>query len=189
MKGMHKEQKRTKQLTFDNLPKAPIQQKPKTPKQIIITHMETAASEDELTLKVAFKLQPSKTAFSKVKSDLFFNGEIVNSVLLRIPQGPLATDECEYSTVLDMKGIAAGAYALTAEVYEQWQTGERLCEAVKELTFTYVPQTRLERLVKIPTVKKVAGADLAVVRDFENKMFREMESNLKKEQMGKRDSW
>jgi hypothetical protein len=107
-----KNPKTTKQLTFDNLPKTPIQEAPKTQKRIIITQIATEIGEDELTLKIAFKLHPSKAAFSKVKSDLLFDSQFVNSVLIRIPQGPLATDESEYSSVLDMKGVAAGHVGL-----------------------------------------------------------------------------
>ena len=62
-----------------------------------------------------------------------------------------------------MKGVAAGEYLVRVEMYEPWPSGEKLNFTSKEISVDYVPQTRAERLVKIPTVKSVAGTDLTVV--------------------------
>jgi hypothetical protein len=184
-----KAQKNAKQTTLDNLPKATATTATKLPKQITITQIGAETREDELELKIAFKMYPSKTAFSKIKSELSFDGHPINSVLIRIPQGPLATDECEYATVLDMKGIAAGVYAVGVEMYELWETNQKLYSTLKQLTVDYVPQTRQMRLVKVPTVKRVAGADLAVVSETEKDLYEEIEKTQKKEQLSKRDNW
>ena len=48
-------------------------------------------------------------------------------------------------------------------MYEPWSSGEKLNFTSKEMSVQYVPKTREERLVKIPTVKSVAGSDLTVV--------------------------
>ena len=184
--------KPAKQLTLDKLPAANAKQanpKPAQEKQIIITQIESTTKEDELALKIAFKLQPSRLAFSKVKADLWFDNTQISSVLIRVLQGPLATDESEYKTVLDMKGIPAGAYCIKVEMYELWSSGEKLLQTVKEVTVDYVPQTRASRLVKVPTVRSVAGADLAVVSDSEKDVYLEMEKTMKKEQQSKRDDW
>jgi hypothetical protein len=179
----------TKQVTFDNLPKPPTPEPAKTPKQITITQIEAEIGEDELTLKIAFKLSPSRAAFSKVKSDLLFDGQLVNSVLIRIPQGPLATDESEYSSVLDMKGIPAAIYKVTVEMYEPWDQNEKLYQITKTTTIDYVPQTRQSRFIKIPTVKRVAGADLAIISENDKDIYREIEKTIKKEHTSKRDEW
>src|SRR5665647_1578533 len=110
-----KSHKASKQLTLDRLPNAPTKESDKASaciqeKQIIITEIGTLTKEDELALKIAFKLLPSKTAFSRVKADLWFNGQQISSVIIGIPQGPLAQDEFELTPVLDMKGIAAGPH-------------------------------------------------------------------------------
>ncbi len=181
--------KSTKQLTFDSLPTKAIKETRIAPKQIIITQMEAQTREYELTLKIAFKIQPSKTVFSRVKADLLFNGKLVDSVVLRILQGSLATDECEYISVLDMKGIAKGTYALKSELYEQGQSAERNCETSKEITLEYVPQTREERLIKIPSVKSTAGADLTVATKADTEIIDEIEDKLRKEQLSRRDNW
>jgi hypothetical protein len=88
-----------------------------------------------------------------------------------------------------MNGIAAGAYTVKVEMFEQWQSSERLCENTKELTVDYVPQTRQSRLVKVPTVKTVVGADLAVESRIEKTIFEEIGKTRKKEQLNKRDNW
>jgi hypothetical protein len=179
----------SKQTTLDMISETSKNEPTKSSKQIVITQIDAKVGENELAIKVAFKMQPSKAAFSRVNSDLSFNNQPVNSVVIRIPQGPLATDECEYNCVLDMNGIAAGTYPVKVEMFEQWHSGERLCEATKELRVDYVPQTRQMRLVKIPTVKTVAGADLTVASRIEKDIYEEIEKIQKKEQFNKRDSW
>jgi len=191
---MPKNFKTKKQLTLDNLPNTAAKQASDTTKliqekQIIITQLDVATREDELALKIAFKLIPSKTAFSKVKSDLWFDNQQITSIIIRVLQGPLATDESELTPVLDMTGIPASAHTVKVEMYESSSSSEKLCQVVKEIAVDYVPQTRQSRLVKIPTVKSVAGADLAVISDSENGMYLEIEKRMKKERLNKRDYW
>lgn len=145
--------------------------------------------EDELALKVGFKLFPSKSAFSKVQSDLWFDNHQINSVSIKIPQGALATDEFELTPVLNMKGIPAGCHSIRVEMYESWSSGEKLSQAIKEASVDYAPQTRESKYVKIPSVKSVAGADLVVVSESEKDFYRDIEETMKKESSSKRDSW
>ena len=46
-----------------------------------------------------------------------------------------------------------------------------------------------ERLVKIPTVKSVVGADLTVVSSTAKNIYREIEQDHKQEAISKRDEW
>jgi hypothetical protein len=185
--------KPSKQLTFDSIPvessKPAADQKQSTTKKIVVTQMEATTGVDELTLKIAFSLEPSRLAFSKVKADLFFEDANICSALIRVLQGPLGTDESEYTWVLDTKNLAAGVYRLRIEMYEAWQTGERLSQTSRELSVDYVPQTRQSRLIRIPTVKSVAGTDLTVVSSEEKDVFTEIEQNMKKEQFSCRDKY
>ena len=48
---------------------------------------------------------------------------------------------------------------------------------------------REDRLVRIPIIKSVAGADLATVSDGEKNIYREIEENMKKEENSRRDDW
>jgi hypothetical protein len=190
---MPKEVKTTKQFTLDSLldarPKDAIDIIKQTQEEpITITQIETATKEDELALKIAFKL-PQKKAFSRVQSDLWFDRQHVGSALIRMLQGPLATDESEFSAVLDMKGIPAGSHIIGVEMYGLWDRGEKLCRAIREITVDYVPQTRQSRLVKVPTVRSVAGADLAVVSESEKTIYRDIEKTVKREHSSKRDDW
>jgi len=191
---MPKNPKLSKQLTLDNLPTAPDSEPSKTiaqmrEKRIIITEIVILTKQDELALKIGFKLVPSKTAFSKVHSDLWFDNQQINSVAIRILHGPLSMDESEYTTILDMKGIPAGSHTIKVEMYELWSSGEKLSQAVKEVTVDYVPQTRESKFVKVPSVKSIAGTDLAVVSESEKDIYRGIEKTMKKEQLSKRDDW
>ncbi|MCW3995265.1 MAG: hypothetical protein NWE98_03835 [Candidatus Bathyarchaeota archaeon] len=66
---------------------------------------------------------------------------------------------------------------------------EVLWQTVKEATVDYVPKTRQERLVRVPTVRGVAGADLAVASEVQREIYSELEEALKKEQSSRRDQW
>jgi hypothetical protein len=88
-----------------------------------------------------------------------------------------------------MKGIPAGPHIIKMEMYELWSSGEKLSEAAKEVTVNYVPITRAERLVRVPIVKSVAGANLEVVSESEKDIYREMGDTAKKEIISKRDEW
>jgi hypothetical protein len=185
--------KQSKQTTLDSLPEVPKKESAKAveseqKKQIVITEIDTVTKEDELALKVGFRLLPSKTAFSKIVADLYFDGQRLNSVRISIPQSPLAADDFELTPVLDMKGISAGSHIIKVEMYELW-SGEKLTCASKEVAVEYVPKSREDRLIKVPIVKSIAGTNLAVVSDSEKGIYREIEENMKKELISKRDEW
>ena len=186
--------KQSKQKTLDFLPemsqKEPAKAvEPERKRQIVITEIGTVAREDELDLKVGFRLLPSKIAFSKITAELYFDGQKLHTVCISIPQSPLARDDFELSPVLDMKGIAAGSHTIKVEMYELWRSGEKLTSAHKEVTIEYVPVRREDRLIKVPIVKSVAGADVVVVSDSEKDIYRELEESMKRESASKRDEW
>ncbi len=185
--------KRSKQSTLDNLAyhfdiqKTKGKDKPK--KTIIINGIEHVTKENELDLRIGFSLLPSKTSFSKIIIDLYFQDNLVNSTSLSIPESLLLNDSFEHSLVLEMSGIREGDYVIRAELYELWDTTEKLNFTAEEVIVHYTPITREERLVKIPTVKSVAGADLAIVSPSAKEIFSGIEQNLKKESESKKDYW
>jgi hypothetical protein len=191
---MRAEANHSKQTTLGSLPQTQRAEPakvavPEMKKQIEITEICTSIREDELVLKVGFKLQPSRTPFSRVTSDLYFDGHKIDSLRLRILQGPLATDDSEFSSVLDMTGIGEGMHTLRVEIYELWSSDEKLTSTSKEVTVKYVPLKREDRLIRAPIVKSVAGVDLAIVADSEKKIYRQIEEEMKKEAVSKRDQW
>ena len=193
-KEASKKLKGYKQFTLDNMPNAAIKETIKTnqpiqQKQIIITEIVAIAREDDLALKVSFKLLPSKTAFSKLKSDMWFDNQQISSSLIRIIQGPLGKYEFELTPVLGMKGIAAGFYTIRIEMYEPWLDEEKLSFTSKEVTVEYVPKTRESMLIKIPIVKSFEGVDLVVVSESDRNIYREIEETFKNESVSKRDEW
>ncbi len=190
---MTKNLKPSKQLTLDNLPNVakesnvPASNTPE--KRIVITEISTATKEDELALKIAFKLIPSKTAFSKVQLDLFFNNQQINSKTIRIIQGSLAKDDFELTPALNMQDIPAGRYVLKVEMYELCPSGEKLSEAKKEAIVDYAPQTRESKFVRVPIVKSVAGTGFSVISESEKDIYNGIEKTMKKEYISNRDDW
>jgi hypothetical protein len=187
--------KYSKQTTLGNLPEAPKAEPSKAvvmkelKKQIEITQITPSTREDELELKVGFRLVPSRTFFSSVTSDLFFDEQKIDSLRLRILQGPLSTDDSEFSSTLDMTGIGEGQHTIRVEMYELWASGEKLHCTSKEVAVAYVPLRREDRLIKVPTVKSAAGTDLEIVSDSEKRIYREINEEMKKESESKRDYW
>jgi hypothetical protein len=184
----------SKQTTLNNLPETQNNTPtklvvPEQKKQIEITEINTSTREDELVLKVGFKLLPSKTAFSRVTSDLYFDEQKITSLQLRILQGPLGTDESEFSSVLTMTGISEGQHTLKVEMYESWLSNEKRTNTSKQITIKYAPLKKEDRMVKVPFVRSVVGADLAIVSDSEKNIYREMHQEIKREATSKRDEW
>jgi hypothetical protein len=161
----------------------------KIEKCIEIGEISTSAREDELVLKVTFSLVPSRTFFSRVTSDLYFDGEKIDALRLQILQGPLATDEFEFSAVLDLTGITAGKHILRAEMYELWDSGERLSWTSKETAIDYVPTRREERLIRVPIIKSAVGSGSDVVTDRETSIYREIDRQMREEAEGRRERW
>ncbi len=88
-----------------------------------------------------------------------------------------------------MRGIAAGNYEIRVEMYELWDSNEKLCFTEKEIVVEYVPQSKESRLVKVPTVKSVAGAGLIVVSSSAKNIYQEINEDEKKESISKRDEY
>jgi hypothetical protein len=186
--------KKSGQTTLDSLRDVPQKEAAKAinseqKKHIVITGIGTVTKEDEIALKVEFRLLPSRTAFSKMTSELYFDAQKLKVVCIGIPQSPLARDDFELTPVLDMKGINAGLHKIKVEMYELGFSGEKLTCTSTEVTVEYVPKSREDRLVKIPTVKSIAGTDLAIASDSEKSIYREIEESIKKELISKRDEW
>jgi hypothetical protein len=185
---------RSEQTTLDNLPEAPKKEPSKTvinkqKKQIVITKIDSVTKEGELALRIEFRLFPSKKFFSKIRANLFFDGQKVRSVSIIIPQSLLARDDFELTPVFDMKGITVGSHVIKVEMCELWDSREKFACASKEVKIAYVPLRREKQLIKLPTVKSIAGADLAVVSESEKDIYREIDENIRKEAVSKRDNW
>jgi len=184
----------SKQTTFNNLPQKPDKEtiKPtlQNQKQIEIVEVNTETREDELKLKVWFRLHPSKTAFSKITAELYFDQHHFHTVPLKILTSSLTKDDLEFNRVLEMTGIAAGPHTVKVEMYELWSSDEKLTSASKEVIVEYVPVRKEDRhLIRVPFVKSEARADVAIVTEAEKSIYRETEETMKKEQTSTRDDW
>jgi len=108
---------------------------------------------------------------------------------LYIPQGSLAKDDFDLATLLDMKGISSGPHIIKVEMFELWQSKEKLWTADKELRIDYVPIRREDRLVKVPIVKHVAGSEFIILSDSDRGIYYQLEEDIKRGQTGKKDEW
>lgn len=188
-----KKSKATHQLTLNNLPcERPAESKglaARQNKQILIIRLITEIKADELTLKADFKLSPSKTLFSKIKANIFFDKEIVKYSLLDILHSFGPADEFQLKTTLDLKGINAGIHIIKAEMYEPSFYGKKYCYTENEVPIEYTPDDRKTTLRKIPIVKSMEGKGIAILSDSEKKLYREIDENQKKEAASNRDEW
>ena len=161
----------------------------KPSKEIVVNNISEFINEDELAINVEFTLLPSKLAFSKINLDIYFEDQLLKSIILGIPQSSLLNDNFDFPIVLDMQGISAAKYIVRVEMFELWPSGEKLCFNSKEIIVEYVPKTKESRLVKIPIVKSVAGSNIAVASSSEKSVYLDIEQDLKKEIQSRRDQW
>jgi hypothetical protein len=145
--------------------------------------------ENDLELRVGFRLYTSKAQSSKVTTELYFDMQKPHTVCVRIPQSSIAKDDFELTPVLNMNGIAAGLHTIKVEMYESWGSGEKLASDSKEVTVEYVPVRREARLIKTSIVMSIAGADLVVISEEEKNIYHETEESVRRELISKRDDW
>ena len=143
--------------------KLPIKQK-----QIVINRIGTITKYDEMIITVEFKLIPSKTVFSKIKSTLWFDDQEVKSALIEIPQKFGFSDEFQLKSELDMRGINAGVHTIRVELNDLFST----VGVIKEEIIEYVPIDKTAGYRKIPLVKKIAGCDFVVISRSEMNKLR-----------------
>jgi hypothetical protein len=158
-------------------------------KQIEIAEVTTSTREDALALRVAFKLLPSRTVFSRVTADLFFDEQKIDTRRFHILQGPLASGASEFTSVLDMTGASPGQHKLRVEMYEVWSSSGKLNSTSKEATIDYVPLKKEDRILHIRIIKSTSSEDLSVVSDVEGSLYREINEEIRREAHSKRDKW
>ena len=173
------------QLKIDTFPSELQKESPGKPKQIIINEIGVATKIDEIALNIEFRLFPSKTVFSKVRSTLWFDDQEVKSDLLAIPQSLGETDEFQLNYKLDMRGISAGAHTIKAELCDLFYP----CSAIKEEHIDYVPLDRKAAYRKIPIIKKIAGEDFTIITSSDKEIYNDINQARKNELDSKRDKW
>jgi hypothetical protein len=179
---------KAKQATFDNLPKNTETTKTPKPQKSIIIQLSYKTKEDELDLSIGFRLLPSRMHFSTLLLDLYFDNNKVNSYLIAIPPSRLLSDELEFPITLDMTGICQGEHVIKVDLTEKWETGEILTRASQYVVVQYSPIRKEERYVKVPLVRKIAGAFRIIMPD-EKELYRELEKGNRQELASKRDQW
>lgn len=175
----------TKQLKLNRFPSKPPKKLQKRKKEIRITQIFSVTKYDEMALFVEFKLIPSKTAFSKLKSTLWFDDQKITSASVRIPQRFGVSNEFHLKSALDMRGINTGTHTIKVELQDLFSP----CFGTKEETIKYVPKDRTAEHKKIPTVKMIEGERIAVLSESEKNIYQEIQETLKKDLNSSRDKW
>jgi len=174
-----------KQLKLGGFPFEYQKELPKKNKQIVINRIISVTKYDEMAIAVEFKLIPSKIVFSKIKSTLWFDHQVVKSALIPIPQGFGDSDEFQLKLELDMRGISTGAHTIKVELHDLFSS----CLAVKEETIEYLPKDRKAAYRKIPIAKKMDGDGFTIVSNSDKEIYRDIEKARKSELDSKRDKW
>jgi hypothetical protein len=180
--------KKSRQSTFENLPKEVIKTTETKPNKSIAIQLNYTTKEDELDLSIGFHLLPSRMYFSNLILDLSFDNHKINSYCVSIPPSRLLSDELEFPLTLDMKGIQAGEHVIKVEMSEKWETGEILVHSSKYVVLQYSPIHKQDRYVKVPIVRKIEGA-FRIVLPEEKELYRELEKEHQKELNFKKDKW
>jgi len=141
-----------------------------------MTEIAGVTKEDELTLKISFKLKPSKKSFSRITLQLHFDQNQMKPKTIRIPQGTIASNDSELNPVLDMKGISPGTHVIKAEMYESFASREKLTSTSKEINIEYAPSKRENQLVRSQSLKT---SPALTCQSFQ-KLTRESTANSKK---------
>ena len=173
------------QLRLDSFPSEPEKKPQEKNKQIVINGIHSATKYDEMVVSVEFELIPSKTAFSKIISTLWFDECEAKSAIIVIPQRFGNSSEFQLKSELDMRGIPSGNHIIDVKLRYCYSP----CYAIKKEIIDYTSQDKKARYRKIPIAKKIAGCDFDVVSGSEKNIYQEIEKTKKKELISKQDKW
>ena len=184
-RGNSNSSKQYQQQRLDLYPSELQKEQTRKSKQIIINSLDSVMNYDEMVLTVEFKLVPSKTVFSKVRSTLWFDDQELKTDLLAIPQSLGDTDEFQLNQKFDMKGISTGVHTIKAELCDIFYP----CSAIREERIDYVPLDRKAAYRKIPIAKKIAGEDFTIISSSDKEIYNGIDKARKNELESKRDKW
>ena len=184
-RGNSNSSKQYQQQRLDLYPSELQKEQTRKSKQIIINSLDSVMKYDEMVLNVEFKLVPSKTVFSKVRSTLWFDDQELKTDLLAIPQSLGDTDEFQLNQKFDMKGISTGVHTIKAELCDIFYP----CSAIREERIDYVPLDRKAAYRKIPIAKKIAGEDFTIISSSDKEIYNDIDKARKNELESKRDKW
>lgn len=180
--------KKSKQATFNDFPHGEAKtSSSKIEKSISVAQLSHEIRENELELSIDFHLSPSKSWFSNVALDLYFDNYKMESYLVSVPSSKLLGDELKFPITLDMNSIRPGEHTIKVEMYEPREK-EKLYASSKYIIIQYSPDRREDRYIKIPIVRKIAGS-FRIILPEEQDMIRDMARSQHEEMKSKRDQW
>jgi len=156
-------------------------------KNVIITEFDATVKRDNLILNVRFELAPSKRIFSRIKADLYFDGQHIKSFYVGIPYYFARQREFPLRSLLSLEEVSAGSHTIKIEMCGLWPYAGP--SDFKETIIEYQPLVKRQITRKIPIIQKIEGPDIAVVTDEAKKLYREMKERWKKEIRATREHW
>lgn len=180
--------KKSKQATFNELPHWEAEaSNSQTKKAISIAQLSHVLRDNELELSIDFSLLPSKSWFSNIALELYFDNNKMENYLISVPSSKLLGTELKFPITLDMTSIRPGEHTIKVEMYEP-KEGEKLCASSKYIIVQYSPVRKEDRYIKIPIVRKIAGS-FRIILPEEQDMLRDLERSKHEEMKSKRDQW
>jgi len=181
--------KKAKQATFNDLPQWETKANASQPgKSIAIAQLGNKIVENELELQIDFRLLPSKSHFSNLALELYFDNNKMSSYVISVPSSQLLDEEFNFPVTFDMQGICPGSHTIKVEMHEQNKAGEKLVESSKYIVIEYKPTRKEDRYIKIPIVRKIDGA-FKIVLPEEQDIYRDLVQSKKEELKSKKDLW
>ncbi len=177
----------SKQLELASFPSESIKKTRTEKKQIVITKLDSTLVWDDLFLEVEFQLVPSKSYFSKIKAELWFDQEKTKVFLFDILHSFSSTNEFTLKATLDLQETPMGTHSIKVEMYEPWSITEKHNQTEKETKIEYTPETKKATLRRIPTIKKIEAEGIAIISADEKQLYQEMQETMKKELTSKRE--
>lgn len=154
-------------------------------KAISITDLNTMLKKQDLILDIKFKLAPSKRVFSRMKIDLYFDGQCIKSFYVGIPYYFARKEEFPIRSVLSLKQVRAGKHTIKVELTGLWPLAGP--SDFKEATIDYYPTVRVPIVKVIPRVKKIEAPAIVVVTGEVKRLYEEMRKRWKKELIARRE--
>jgi hypothetical protein len=154
-------------------------------KAVTIVDLNAKVKKENLTVDLKFRLSPSKRVFSRIKVDLFFDGQSVKSFYVGIPYYFARQEEFPIRSVLSLKQIKAGTHTIKVEMAGLWPLAGP--SDIKETTIKYKPVFKVSKIKYIPTVKRIEGPAIAVVTEEAKRLYQEMRERWKRELIARRE--
>jgi len=154
-------------------------------KSLEIIDLNVVIKIEDLILNAKFKLAPSKRIFSRIRANLYFDGQLMKTFYLGIPYYLGRQENFPLRSVISLENAKSGPHTIRLEMGGLWPSAEP--SEAKEIAIDYVTLEEREMATAIPIVKKIEGPGVAVVTEDAKRLYQEMRERWKKEVIAQRE--